>query len=461
MVYHMKAIAEHFEQSSFLVLDHQPKIDVLSLFGDDLASFFGCAYQVVKPEDMLQLDGSFAAVVCPNPFPGMEYLHRTRCIGMQYSMAKDRYVNGPWRAMFDMTMTYGRYSAERIAHYCPTAPVGNPRFERWFADPTRRDLGPLTISLDRSRPAFLYLPTWGEFSSVDLFMNSVMELSSAHNVLIKVHHKTDTHEARRKEAVASRAIYSFGAMDDLLPLLDVADVVLSDYSGAIFDAIYVRKPIVLLQSDPASVIGRKFGFESIEYSRRDEIGPVVSSPNDLADTLASVVSGSIDFKAKNEGLRSEVFEYDQDSGAIAAQVIVDFVSKGSQRPLYQTYLGDELKDARLRRRKEQENLKQLQAGVKALRREVKVLRSAAQDNSAARASVAHRTLPEQHYDRGVVHEQNRRWKAAETEYRRALSYDANRADWLARLGYVLEQDEQWPQAVAAFEAALRKLTISA
>lgn len=461
MVYQMRAIAEHVEDPFFLILDYQPNIDVLSLFGSDPAEFLGFDFQIVTPDSLPRLDGSLTAVVCPNPFAGMEQLHETKCIGLQYSMAKDRYVNGPWRAMFDLTMTYGRYSAERIAHFCPTAMVGNPRFHRWFADASNRSFARLDISLDRSRPTLLYLPTWGEFSSVDLFMETVIGLSRAYNVIIKVHHKTDTHEARRKEAIASqRAVHYFGAMDDLLPLLELADVVMSDYSGAIFDAIYVRKPVVLLQSDPATVIGKKFGFESIEYARRDEIGPVVSSPDDLESTLASVVSGKADFRSRNERLRSEVFEYDRDTGGVAAQVIKDFLSSSPDRPLHELYLRDDLRAARLQRRKEQENLKRLKAEAKALRQKVKNLKVAASQPSTTKEFGSYFALAEQLYLDGVAYESNKQWMAAAEKYRSALSYDSTHAEWHARLGFVLEQDAQWEQAATAFEAALRHVTVT-
>jgi tetratricopeptide (TPR) repeat protein len=410
---------------------------------------------------MARLDGSLAAVVCPNPFARMEQLRGTKCIGMQYSMAKDRYVNGPWRAMFDLTLTYGRYSAERISHFCPTAMVGNPRFHRWFADNRPSSADQLGVSLDRSRPTLLYLPTWGEFSSIDIFMKAVIGLSNDYNVLIKVHHKTETHEAERKEALASqRTVHYFGAMDDLLPLLDAADVVMSDYSGAIFDAIYVRKPIVLLQSDPATVIGKKFGFESIEYSRRDEIGPVVSSPDELETTLASVVSGDVDFRPSNERLRSEVFEYDCGTGAIAAKAIEEYVSDSPVRPIHQIYLCDELKADRLRRRKEKEQLKRWKKEASALREEINKAYLVSSTPSTIAEVARDPSRGELLYLEGVSYEVDQQWKAAAEKYRSALDCDGTRAEWHARLGFVLEQEAQWEDAVAAFEAALRLVTLS-
>lgn len=461
MVYHMRAIAEHLDDPVFLILDFQPRIDVLSVFGENPADFIGFEYEVVKPTDLAEKDGLFSAVVCPNPIAGMESFRQTQCIGIQYSMAKDRYVNAPWRAMFDMTMTYGRYSAERIAQFCPTRMVGNPRFDKWFSDSANRSIARAPVALDDSRPTVLYLPTWGEFSSIDLFLEAVIGLSSSYNVLIKVHHKTDTHERQRKDELArQRIVHYFGAMDDVLPLFDAADLILSDYSGAIFDALYVRKPVVLLQADPKAVLGKKFGYESIEYARRDEIGAVVSLPENLADTVSSVISGAIDFKARNEKLRSEVFEYDRDTGEIAARAITSFLSERPERPLHQAYLRDELRASRLQTRKQKATVKKLKAELKLLRRTVENTQSeAVKPSSGERTPTFRHADSLEHYREGLAHEQNGRWAAAAAEYRSALQYDAKNAELHARLGYALEQEGKWSQAAAAFEAALKNLMV--
>ncbi len=458
MVYHMRAIAENLDDPVFLILDFQPAMDVMSVFGEDPAEFIGFEFEVIKPTDLAERDGTLAAVVCPNPIAGMEYLQETRSIGLQYSMAKDRYVNGPWRAMFDMTMTYGRYSAERIAQFCPTRMVGNPRFDRWFSDAGSKSLARPEIALDDSRPTILYLPTWGEFSSIDLFLEEVLSLSSSYNVLIKVHHKTDTHEAHRKEALArQQTVHYFGAMDDLLPLLNAADLVLSDYSGAIFDAIYVRKPVVLLQSDPKSVLGKKFGYESIEYARRDDIGFVVSSPKRLANAVTEVMAGSIDFKSRNEMLRSEIFEYDRGTGEIAATAITTFLSENPERPLHQVYLRDELKSARLQKRKQQETIRMLKHELRTLRKRNKPRSETAKLGNSSPV-FAHAGAVK-HYHAGLAYEHSGQWSSAAAEYRSALRYDGTHAELHARLGYVLEQAGEWMQASTAFEAALRNLTV--
>jgi len=360
MVYHMKSIAEKLKNSHFLVLDYQKNIKVLNLFGDNPNEFFNAEYHVIKPKDFKELDGIYDAVICPNPFPGIEFLNRTKCIGMQYSMAKDRYVNGAWRAMFDMTMTYGKYSAERINHFCSVSMVGNPRFEKWFSENTAHQIEDYSIPLDVNKATLLYLPTWGEFSSVDRFLDSIKELSDEYNVLIKMHHKTDTHEsARKKDITARKFLRFFGAMDDLLPLLKYTDIILSDYSGAIFDAIYVKKPVILLQEDPQSLVGKKFGFESIEFSQRDSIGPVVHSPSELRSIVKKVKNKEIDFTNLNAELRKDIFEYDKDTGLIASKAIIDFINNPPERPLHQIYIGNELKAERLRRRKVKNNFKRI------------------------------------------------------------------------------------------------------
>ena len=336
-VFHMRSIAEQIDGAFFVILSRQKHGRLERQFGGNLARFVGMDYLVMSPHSIPRLDGRAEALVCPNPIPHMEELQKTRKIGVQYSMTKERYQYGSWRARFDANLAYGAYSAARLGRFAPAFPVGNPRFHRWFngKGQGRR----LDVEIDPNRPTVLYLPTWGEFSSVDEFLESVAELQGDFNLLTKLHHKSHSHEANRGRRVKKAGLEKrFRAADDLLDLLSYADVVLSDFSGAIFDAIYTSKPVILLQGSPESLVGAKFGPESIEYARRREIGPVVEQPGNLSKVVEAVLSGELDYGAWNSLLRRDCFAEDRNAALRSSEAIEEVLLNSSRRLVYQDYI---------------------------------------------------------------------------------------------------------------------------
>lgn len=347
-IYQVESIARHIPGAEYIV-EKRGNIDFDRIFAPAFLKSLTAPVHYIRRGDMAALDERYDVVVCQTPFGRMEDLKRAKVVGMQYSMTKERHQHGAWRALCDLNLVYGRYSYDRISPFSPCAMVGNPRFDRWFesgldAQKTKE----MRQTLDPARKTVLYLPTWGGLSSIPAFGKAVAALAEKQNVIAKVHHKTDTHELSKKNILNEDGLRRvFGAADDMLYLMQCADVVLSDYSGAMFDAINLGKPVVLLQQSPESVVGaEKFGLESIEYARRGEIGPVVEKPEDLAGAVESVLNGIADYKAANARLRAECFSQQGGSGKAAADAIRDLLENSAVRPFHQVYLADTLKEYR-------------------------------------------------------------------------------------------------------------------
>ena len=360
-LYQVESIARHFPDAEFII-ERRKGIEFDRLFTEEFLASFQTPCRIVERKDIPLLDKEFQAVVCQTEFGFMETLTRAQVIGMQYSMSKERHQYGPWRAMCALNLVYGRYSYERISPFSPCVMVGNPRFDRWFEG----SLDPETVTrvrahLDPGKKTILYLPTWGDLSSIPDYGDAVASLRANYNVITKVHHKTDTHEPNKKQSLINNALETvFGASDDLLYLLSCADLVLSDYSGSIFDAIYVSRPVVLLQHSPEDLVGaEKFGLESIEYLRRDQIGAVASNPHMLPEIVAAVLDGRINYTHDNAQLREDCFARQGGCGKVAADAIREALAEKPSRPFYQLYLHDLLRQHRA----EIESLKQNCVGV--------------------------------------------------------------------------------------------------
>ncbi|AYC99723.1 CDP-glycerol glycerophosphotransferase family protein [Neorhizobium sp. NCHU2750] len=298
---------------------------------------------VIESAKVPALNAIADVVVCQNEFPLIETFTRAKIAMVQYGYAKEPHNYGPWRVFADLNLAYGPYAVERMAYFAPSVDVGNPQYDDWFDESfhqrARAKYGP---RLDPARKTILYAPTWGDLSSIDRFLGAVQALSGDYNVLLKIHHNTQRREAGRRDAVTNLNTHHFGASDALLDLISVSDVVISDYSGAIFDAVFCSRPIVLL-NDQKSSSSDKMDDYSIEFSRRGELGLQVDHPGDLKAVVDRAASDPNAVMALSEALRNELFTDRPDATEEAAKAILDLANGKYQPSQMQTYLRKEIR----------------------------------------------------------------------------------------------------------------------
>lgn len=305
---------------------------------------------------MRSLDGGFDVLVCQTPFAGIENIRHSKIAMLQYGYAKEAHNFAPWRSFGDVCMTFGPHASRGISPFCECVATGNPRYEAWQDPSFRKDAAVRHgRDLDPTKKTLLYAPTWGSVSSGGGFSAAVAALASEFNVILKVHHNT---EAGLSGSAAGRT-HGFrivrGAGDDIVSLLAVSDLLVTDYSGAIFDALHFGIPVVLLDSDDGSV-DSKSDKHSLERCRRDLLGVRAAQPDQVAAAVAATLGGEGPSPASLEGLRHELFVDPAGAGERAAEVIRN-LAQGAY-PLTQTraYVRSEMA-ALYRSRKEFRNLK--------------------------------------------------------------------------------------------------------
>jgi len=236
---------------------------------------------------MAELDGIFDVIICQTVFSGIEYFERSKIAMLQYGLAKEPHNYGPWRSLGDLQLAYGEYSAAFFKQYSPTVVVGNPAHDRFHdANYCAAARKAWSGRLDHRRPTIVYAPTWGDLSTSNIFIDAVAALAREYNVIVKLHHNTALTDKRRRRLPNQRSLHMLYEADDLLDTLVVADVVLSDYSGAIFDAVHCGKPVLLLHDATESRFGEKLNANSLEYRLRGTLGRLVIHPSQLADAVA-------------------------------------------------------------------------------------------------------------------------------------------------------------------------------
>ncbi|EJN40120.1 glycosyl/glycerophosphate transferase, teichoic acid biosynthesis [Pseudomonas sp. GM84] len=340
---HIQKLASTFPGACFVI---EKRKDFIDEFSEEVLKNADTPIMVWDRAKMPTLDGVFDIIVCQTPFSRIETFEKSKIAMIQYGYAKEPHNYGPWRAFADVCLTYGPYAAQRIEYFSPAVAVGNPRYDDWHSEAFHSNAkSKHADKLNLDKKTVLYLPTWGDLSSVDQYMGAIYNLAENYNVITKMHHNTQLLESDRKDKMVSGAIHNFGANDDLLELIALADFVISDYSGAIFDAMYCKKPIALLEVDLDDQMGgKKIDEFSLEYSRRAELGLRIQGPDLLAAGIAELDKHPEKYISAYEPLRSELFTDTQDSLSLAHDALVK-LWKGAFTPSQpQLYLRKELKE---------------------------------------------------------------------------------------------------------------------
>ena len=183
-----------------------------------------------------QVIKDFDVLVCPFLMPLVYKENQEKIfVRMVYGLSKATWNYGWWNMLFDEFLVYGSYDAKILSFYGPTVKIGNPKFDDWF----NGNVEPYPV--EPNKKTILYLPTYDDLSTLSWVLPVLSKMAENFNVILKTHHGTNASELKK---VFSR-VEILGGDVDILPLLASADVVVSDYSGAIFDAILAEKPLVL------------------------------------------------------------------------------------------------------------------------------------------------------------------------------------------------------------------------
>ena len=272
-------------------------------------------------------------------------------VRFMYGHSKDLYNFGPWLRHFDLSLTYGPFSNEATNVFTKGKIVGNSRFDDWFLNKIdEKSIDAFREKLNLNKKTVLYLPTHSDLSSLEFFLPSIRELLKKFNLVIKPHYITSACELERLNNFklnigdAASSVVWADDFDDLCVLLSVADTVISDNSGAVFDALLVDKPLVILDTlneeffekeqwrpqkrSPHVWLWPATYKESTEQKikRGDDflIGEVVRRQNEIVQAVDRSLKNFSKYAPVREKMKNQLFSYrNGTSGKRAA----DFLKK--------------------------------------------------------------------------------------------------------------------------------------
>lgn len=302
--YLFEPIKKHLQNSSYILVESNPK-----QYRSAKSFFQGKALDAVSDPQVLK---DYDVFVCPFLMP-LEYIEHSDKIfvRMVYGLSKATWNYGWWNMLFDEFLVYGNYDGNLLSFYGPTVKVGNPKFDDWF----QGNVQPYPV--DHAKKTILYLPTYDDLSTVHWVLPVLSRMTDNYNVLVKTHHGTDANELKK---VFSK-VTVLGGDVDVLPLLASADVVVSDYSGAIFDAILAGKALVLADIPGAETFPNTTP-SSLEHAVR-RLALHTSDQNQLQEYIIEAINGDpyLDIRMN---VRQEWFSVqDGTSGQKAARALLE------------------------------------------------------------------------------------------------------------------------------------------
>lgn len=265
-------------------------------------------------------------------------------VSMNYGVGKALTTFRLNQTNWDAHLSFGPYDHEIIKLMTYSEIVGNPKFDDWFnGEFDDKFLADLKNKLNPNKKSILYLPTHSDLCSIDDLANQLKKITKNYNVITKFHYFTSREEAGRVKKLRHKNIILFNDDTDLLPLLKAADVVLSDNSSAIFDAILADKPLVVtdflskryldeehrkIRQYRRGVAGASTYSGSIEQRIKKE-GLILSikKPGQLDETIKRALEDTPFFKENRKKIREEVFSFnDGKCGERAAGAIKNLLS---------------------------------------------------------------------------------------------------------------------------------------
>lgn len=157
-----------------------------------------------------------------------------------YGLAKDEWnLSLENNLPFDFIFTYGPIEDSFLASLSKTIPTGNMQNLKTRIKP----------SMNNGKKTILYLPTYGELSSISQSHIFLKNLARDYNVLVKLHHGTSFLDVNTVRDLKKLSYKVFDHQTLLSELLTEVDVVLADVSGAIYQAVAAEVPVVVLEVD--------------------------------------------------------------------------------------------------------------------------------------------------------------------------------------------------------------------
>lgn len=264
------------------------------------------------------------------PYPNLEITKRLKYVyhlRYPYSAisAKPHPTYLPeWKLSYDGSFSFNTYEPEFLQAYGTKYHV--VPYWKYYNFKHKDDNQP--------KPTLLILPTFGtDVSCISLFDDkSISSLKKHYHIVTKSHHAThfnsDNNDSFQKLQALSDVFYDSDTT--IVELLQKADLVLSDNSGSIFEAICAGVPVALFAKD---LNKRHLNvIDTLQYTlAQQKIIPYTNKPAELLSMLKSIKS----YSKKQSIIKEKLFlKIHKNSVSDFTNIIKEYLSKKPSNDYY-------------------------------------------------------------------------------------------------------------------------------
>ncbi len=189
-------------------------------------------------------------------------------IRLMYTAGKNKYtINSYWNKYYDGILCYGTYHETKFKakHNIATAQMGYPRFDKYFKPGFDRDYLLEKFKCDPKKKTIVWLTTWSDLSSVENYIKEFSLLRSGNNIVVRPHPTMKYNDPdNHKKLFTVDFNYIDNTTDDNVQLYALADLMIFDYGGPMFGALYLNKNFAFLDMELKSKNNSYLGESSSE-----------------------------------------------------------------------------------------------------------------------------------------------------------------------------------------------------
>ena len=204
-----------------------------------------------------------------------------------------------WNKMYKLFLCHGPNDEAQLRKRFSgkTAVMGYPRYDRFFSSEIDVNAVVREFGIDRDRETILWMPTLGDDAcSIPSFAESIARLSGSYNVIVRPHPLSFQREPHKIEILESLGFkIDSQSTRDMNDLFKVADLVVCDYGGSSFGAIYLGKKLVLL-----NVPGAEEQYTVVNSSNLELREHFVAVDVEDAHRLQEIIEDEVDWETQEQ-----------------------------------------------------------------------------------------------------------------------------------------------------------------
>ena len=316
--YSIKNGIDGLVKKGYLVDIYVPSSDDSSGFGE----MFDSTYNYLLESNYNPIRTSnenirYKILLEPYPMDFYIKINYTYRIKYKYSLlsAKPDLVYVPGHNLYyDAILCYGKYEANFLKVYSNTEIIGNLKY----------------INLNKldkpktDKPILLYLPTYGDVSSIDSITEQLNKIKDNYYIITKLHHGTSflQEEKERIDKLKDISDECYDHKIELAELLQKVDVVLSDNSGAVFETIYAKVPLAIYSEN---INKNKLGnFDTTQYKLiKENYIPYTNEPEKIPQIIIKALSN--EYIEKQSKISDDLFYRPEDPVGCFVNIIEKYL----------------------------------------------------------------------------------------------------------------------------------------